>query len=52
VVLGNVGGPDDRRTVSALKTAAGGADPLVAEHAVWALGRLEQRRVEKQAAAA
>ena len=37
VVLGNVG---DRRDLPALSQALGNADPLVQEHAAWAIGRL------------
>jgi epoxyqueuosine reductase len=37
VVLGNVGTLDDK---SMLEQAAAGPDPLVAEHAVWALRRI------------
>jgi epoxyqueuosine reductase len=39
-VLGNVGGPEH---VEALERAAGSDDELVAEHARWALERLEAR---------
>jgi epoxyqueuosine reductase len=38
VVLGNIGGPSDR---PALADQARGGDPLVAEHAAWALKKLE-----------
>jgi epoxyqueuosine reductase len=38
VVLGNIGGPSDR---PALADQARGGDPLVAEHAAWALNKLE-----------
>ncbi|NGO39907.1 tRNA epoxyqueuosine(34) reductase QueG [Limisphaera ngatamarikiensis] len=40
VALGNVGGPECR---PALERAAQDADPLVAEHARWALARLRER---------
>lgn len=40
VALGNVGGPDCR---PALEKAAQDPDPLVAEHARWALARLAER---------
>jgi epoxyqueuosine reductase len=38
VVLGNVGTPDDAMVLAA---AAGDADPLVAEHAAWALETID-----------
>jgi epoxyqueuosine reductase len=41
VALGNVGGPDD---LPALRAAARDPDPLVAGHARWAIGRIEERR--------
>lgn len=41
VVLGNVGTPDD---VPALQRALEDPEPLVREHAAWALGRLETMR--------
>jgi epoxyqueuosine reductase len=40
VALGNVGGPED---VAALERAAGDAEPLVREHAAWAMGRIGER---------
>ena len=40
VALGNVGTPDDLR---ALRNAALDADALVAEHAEWAIGQIEER---------
>lgn len=40
VALGNVGGVDD---LPALKRAAEDPDPLIAEHAQWALAQLEKR---------
>ncbi len=40
VVLGNTGTAADR---PALESAANGSDALVAEHALWALARLDQR---------
>jgi epoxyqueuosine reductase len=43
VALGNVG-EDDPRTRAALERYAGGEDELLAEHAQWALGRMEERR--------
>jgi epoxyqueuosine reductase len=42
VALGNVGG-DDPRTRAALSRHADGEDELLAEHARWALARLEER---------
>src|SRR4030095_16804516 len=43
VALGNVGDPSD---VSALERAAGDPEPLIAEHAAWAIQRL--RNGQKQ----
>ncbi|HNQ89534.1 MAG TPA: tRNA epoxyqueuosine(34) reductase QueG [Verrucomicrobiota bacterium] len=43
VALGNVGGAE---SVSALADAAADPDPLVAEHARWALDRIRARRSE------
>src|SRR5262245_29019412 len=40
VALGNSGGPEHR---PALERVAGGEDELLAEHAAWALARLDQR---------
>jgi epoxyqueuosine reductase len=40
VALGNVGGPED---VPALERANRDAEPLVREHAEWALGRIAER---------
>ena len=40
VVLGNVGTRDD---LAALREVARGRDPMVAEHARWAIGRIEAR---------
>jgi epoxyqueuosine reductase len=40
VALGNAGGPEHR---PALERVAAGDDELLAEHAVWALARLDQR---------
>jgi epoxyqueuosine reductase len=40
VALGNTGGPEH---VPVLARAAAGDDELVAEHAAWALGRIEER---------
>jgi epoxyqueuosine reductase len=41
VALGNVG---DEKALPALQRAAGSAEPLVAEHALWAIGRVQARR--------
>jgi epoxyqueuosine reductase len=41
VALGNTGGPGD---VPALERASRDSEPLVREHAEWALGRIAQRR--------
>lgn len=40
VALGNVGGPE---ALPALERAAQDAEPLIAEHAVWALARIRER---------
>ncbi|MFN2508735.1 MAG: tRNA epoxyqueuosine(34) reductase QueG [Chthoniobacterales bacterium] len=40
VALGNVGTADD---VAALKRAAADPEPLIAEHAVWAVDRIQER---------
>lgn len=40
VVLGNIGTADD---LPALKQAAADPDPLISEHALWAVGRVEGR---------
>lgn len=40
VVLGNTGGPDD---LPALKQAAADPDPLISEHAAWAIVRIRAR---------
>jgi epoxyqueuosine reductase len=40
VALGNVGLPDD---LPALETAAADPDPLIAEHAAWAIAEIRQR---------
>lgn len=40
VALGNTGGPDD---LPALETAARDPDPLIAEHAAWAIGEIHAR---------
>jgi epoxyqueuosine reductase len=41
VALGNIG---DKRTLPALETAARDQEPLVSEHARWAIGQIEARR--------
>ncbi len=41
VALGNIG---DERALPALETAAHGQEPLVSEHARWAIGQIETRR--------
>jgi epoxyqueuosine reductase len=40
VALGNVGTPDD---LAALEQAADDAEPLIAEHAAWAIAQIRQR---------
>ncbi len=40
VVLGNIGGPDD---LPALEKAAQDPDPLIAEHAHWAINQINKR---------
>ncbi len=42
VALGNVGTADD---LPALERAAADAEPLIAEHAQWAIERLKERAV-------
>src|SRR5204863_10096389 len=42
VALGNVGTKDD---LPALEKAAADAEPLIAEHAQWAIGRIRERTV-------
>ena len=49
VVLGNVGTPDD---VDVLTKALDDPDPMVAEHAAWALSRIGGRRSSVCAASA
>jgi epoxyqueuosine reductase len=44
VVLGNIGNPDD---VDVLTLALDDPEPLVREHAAWALARLESRSREE-----
>ena len=41
IALGNVG---DRRAIPALTRATQDPEPLIAEHAAWALGRIGSRR--------
>ena len=43
IVVGNVGDPDDRRCHAVLDRYRCGADPVLAEHASWALDRLASR---------
>lgn len=43
VVLGNVADPTDRRVRDTLHVHARGEDPILAEHARWALDRLDRR---------
>jgi epoxyqueuosine reductase len=43
VILGNVGDPADRRVREMLDRYRAGIDPILAEHAAWALGRLDER---------
>jgi epoxyqueuosine reductase len=40
IALGNTGGAED---LPALETAAAGPDPLIAEHAAWAIARIRAR---------
>lgn len=44
VALGNVADPDDAEVRSALREVIAGDDELLAEHARWAVGRLDRRR--------
>ena len=41
VALGNTG---DASALPALQTAAGDSEPLIAEHARWAIGQIQARR--------
>ena len=41
VALGNIG---DERALPALEKAAHGQEPLVSEHARWAIGQIDARR--------
>jgi len=43
VILGNVGDPDDDEVRAALQRYGAGSDPILAEHARWALDRLCDR---------
>ncbi|MGA2557046.1 MAG: tRNA epoxyqueuosine(34) reductase QueG [Verrucomicrobiota bacterium] len=43
VALGNVGGEE---ALPALQRAAADEEPLIAEHALWAIGRIKARRAE------
>lgn len=43
VALGNIGQPE---ALPALRKAASDPEPLIAEHAVWAIGEIERRVVE------
>lgn len=44
VIVGNVGGLDDHRLAPVLDRYRAGDDPILAEHATWALTRLDERR--------
>ncbi len=44
VIVGNVGGLDDDRLAPVLERYRAGDDPMLVEHAGWALARLDQRR--------
>lgn len=46
VILGNVGHQGDRRTMAVLERYRRGPDPLLAEHAAWAIDALGQRHAE------
>ena len=43
VALGNVGGEE---ALPALQRAASGGEPLIVEHALWAIGRIEARMAD------
>ncbi len=43
VILGNVGDPADRRVRATLDRYRSGIDPILADHATWALDRLDER---------
>jgi epoxyqueuosine reductase len=45
VALGNVGDPSD---LTALERAAADPDPLIAEHAAWAIQRIRDRQKQAQ----
>jgi len=46
VVAGNVGHPADGRVAGVLEQYRAGIDPILAEHAAWALARLHDRRTK------
>ncbi len=50
VVLGNTADPGDERVRRALDDYRAGSDPILAEHAAWAQGRLDERRTARTAA--
>jgi epoxyqueuosine reductase len=45
VVLGNIGTLSD---IPALKLLAGGEDPMIAEHAMWAIERIQSRNSQSE----
>ena len=45
VALGNVG---DESALPALRRATEDVEPLIAEHALWAIGQIERRRAIKE----
>jgi len=47
VVLGNVADPDDPRIRAVLARYRSGPDPILAEHADWAVRQLDDRRVSR-----
>ncbi|WP_420450482.1 tRNA epoxyqueuosine(34) reductase QueG [Ilumatobacter sp.] len=48
IVIGNVADPRDRRVLATVDRYRAGPDPLLAEHADWALRRLDDRRTERE----
>jgi epoxyqueuosine reductase len=47
VALGNIGGP---RALAVLQTAISDREPLIAEHAAWAMGQIQKRIAAKHTA--
>jgi epoxyqueuosine reductase len=49
VVVGNVAVPGDRRALAVIELYRSGIDPILAEHAEWAVARLNKRAAGKDA---